>query len=139
MRHRLRRLVEALPADPARIAWDRSPGRAPTDLYDLFHAQPRQEYDIRNLLPCILDNAPFDEYKAEYGQSLVCGYGRLGGVAVGVVANQHQRSRPARGPLQYGGVLYVDSAEKAEDRTGIGWASRGKPSKKRLRSSCSSV
>jgi acetyl-CoA carboxylase carboxyltransferase component len=110
---RLRRLVEALPADPTRVASDRSPGRAPSDLYDLFHAQPRQEYDIRNLLPCILDDAPFDEYKAEYGQSLVCGYGRLGGVAVGVVANQHQRSRPARGPLQYGGVIYVDSAEKA--------------------------
>jgi acetyl-CoA carboxylase carboxyltransferase component len=43
----------------------------------------------------------------------VCGYGRLGGVAVGVVANQHRRCRPARGPLQYGGVIYVDSADKA--------------------------
>jgi acetyl-CoA carboxylase carboxyltransferase component len=64
-------------------------------------------------LPCLLDDAPFDEYKAEYGQTLVCGYGRLGGVAVGVVANQHRRCRPAQGPLQYGGVLYVDSADKA--------------------------
>ena len=79
----------------------------------LFPANPRQEYDIRDLLPCMLDAGPFDEYKAEYGQTLVCGYGRLGGVAVGVVANQRKRCRPASGPLQYGGVLYVDSADKA--------------------------
>src|SRR5262249_52983569 len=52
-------------------------------------------------------------YKAEYGQTLVCGYGRLGGVAVGVVANQRKRCKPAAGPIQYGGVLYVDSADKA--------------------------
>ena len=68
---------------------------------------------MRDLLPCLLDASPFDEYKAEYGQTLVCGYGRLGGVAVGVVANQHKRCRPASGPLQFGGVLYVDSADKA--------------------------
>ena len=79
----------------------------------LFVPQPRQEYDIRDLLPCILDAGPVDEYKAEYGQTLVCGHGRLGGVAVGVVANQHKRCRPAQGPIQYGGVLYVDSADKA--------------------------
>ncbi len=58
--------------------------------------RPRQEYDVRDLLPCILDAGPFDEYKAEYGQTLVCGYGRLGGVAVGVVANQRQ-ALPAGG------------------------------------------
>src|SRR3989440_2058714 len=48
-----------------------------------------------------------------YGQPLVCGYARLGGVAVGIVANQHKRCRPAEGPLQYGGVIYPDSADKA--------------------------
>jgi acetyl-CoA carboxylase carboxyltransferase component len=79
----------------------------------LFASQPRQEYDIRDLLPWILDTGPFDESKAEYGQTLVCGYGRLGGVPVGVVANQRKRCRPAEGPIQFGGVLYVDSADKA--------------------------
>ena len=49
---------------------------------------------------------------AEYGQTLVCGTARLGGFPVGIVANQHHRVRPADGPLQFGGVLYVDSAEK---------------------------
>jgi acetyl-CoA carboxylase carboxyltransferase component len=107
---RLRHLVGLLPADRKVVSWEQTPGRPSKDLASLFGPQ---EYDVRDLLPCIVDAAPFDEYKAEYGQTLVCGYGRLGGVAVGVVANQHQRCRPANGPLQYGGVIYVDSADKA--------------------------
>ncbi len=110
---RLRRLVEMLPEDYPSVSADPAPGRSPDDLLNLFVPQHRQEYDIRDLLPCILDAGPFDEYKAEYGQTLVCGYGRLGGKAVGVVANQHKRCRPPNGPLQYGGVIYVDSADKA--------------------------
>jgi acetyl-CoA carboxylase carboxyltransferase component len=61
----------------------------------------------------LLDDAPFDEYKADFGQTLVCGFGRLGGTPVGVVANQKQRVKPAEGPIQFGGVIYVDSADKA--------------------------
>jgi acetyl-CoA carboxylase carboxyltransferase component len=110
---RLRRLIETLPADHSPVSASTKPGKPAADLYTLFPSQSRQEYDIRDLLPCFLDDAPFDEYKAEYGQTLVCGYGRLGGVAVGVVANQRKRCKPAQGPLQYGGVLYVDSADKA--------------------------
>ncbi len=110
---RLRRLVGALPADCRTVNPSIAPGRPPSDLTSLFPPNPRQEYDVRDLLPCILDAGPFDEYKAEYGQTLVCGYGRLGGVAVGVVCNQHRRCKPAKGPLQYGGVIYVDSADKA--------------------------
>jgi acetyl-CoA carboxylase carboxyltransferase component len=108
---RLRRLVAALPADTPRVALNSLPSRNPADLITLF--KPNSEYDIRDLLPGILDDGPFDEFKAEYGQTLVCGQARLGGVAVGVVANQHRRCRPAAGPIQYGGVLYVDSADKA--------------------------
>jgi len=109
---RLRRLIDALPQDTGRVSMDCAPGRPAADLLRLFPTNPRQEYDVRDLLACLLDAGPFDEYKAEYGQTLVCGYGRLGGVAVGVAANQHKRCRPASGPLQYGGVLYVDSADK---------------------------
>jgi acetyl-CoA carboxylase carboxyltransferase component len=110
---RLTRLISHLPPDPLRVDHSVLPGRPPSDLLTLFPTNHRQEYDIRDLLYCILDGGPFDEYKAEYGQTLVCGYGRLGGAPVGVVANQHKRCRPAEGPLQYGGVLYVDSADKA--------------------------
>jgi acetyl-CoA carboxylase carboxyltransferase component len=113
---RLRRLIATLPHQRGCVGADRPPGRPPADVYELIKTAPdgrQQEYDVRDLLPCFLDAGPFDEYKAEYGQTLVCGYGRLGGVAVGVVANQHRRCRPAEGPLQFGGVIYVDSADKA--------------------------
>jgi 3-methylcrotonyl-CoA carboxylase beta subunit len=110
---RLRRLVGLLAPDAARVSRTIAPGRAPTDLLQLYPAEAGHEYDIRDLLPCLLDAGPFDEYKAEYGQTLVCGYGRLGGHPIGVVANQRKRVRPAEGPLQFGGVLYVDSADKA--------------------------
>jgi 3-methylcrotonyl-CoA carboxylase beta subunit len=110
---RLRRLVGLLPEDRRAVNSDVPAGRAAEDLLTLFKPQQGQEYDVRDLLPCLLDAGPFDEYKAEYGQTLVCGYGRLGGVAVGVVANQRKRCKPAAGPLQYGGVIYVDAAGKA--------------------------
>lgn len=113
---RLRRLVAALPADVRKVHYDRKPGKPGAELYARFGKaleSRSHEYDIRDLLPCILDDAPFDEYKAEFGQTMVCGYGRLGGVPVGVVANQRKRCKPAQGPLQYGGVIYVDSADKA--------------------------
>src|SRR5262249_28373258 len=84
---RLRRLIAALPADPMHARFDLPSGRPTEDLEKLAEssqsgAKRQAEYDIRDYLPCILDAGPFDEYKAEYGQTLVCGYGRLGGVAV---------------------------------------------------------
>ncbi|HEY7313438.1 MAG TPA: acyl-CoA carboxylase subunit beta [Gemmataceae bacterium] len=109
---RLRRLIDTLPPDAGQVSTDIAPAQSPSELMQLFPANPRQEYDMRDLLSCLLDTGPFDEYKAEYGQTLVCGYGWLGSVAVGVVANQHKRCRPASGPVQYGGVLYVESADK---------------------------
>ena len=105
---RLRRLVENLAPDP------QSPPVATGGLSgDINSFVGSQEYDTRDLLKLLLDDAPFDEYKAEYGQSLICGTGRLGGRPVGIVANQRRRVKPADGPIQFGGVIYVDSAEKA--------------------------
>lgn len=109
---RLRRLVGALPCDPRSIRQGIAPGRQ-SDVLNLLSPSTRQEYDVRDLLPCILDEGPFDEYKADYGQTIVCGQGRLGGMAVGIVANQKKRCKPANGPVQFGGVIYVDSADKA--------------------------
>lgn len=115
---RLRRLIATLPHERSCVSTKHRPGKDPCEIHKLFAGVPReasrglQEYDVRDVLPCILDDAPFDEYKAEYGQTLVCGYGRLGGVAVGVVASQKKRCKPASGALQYGGVIYVDSADK---------------------------
>lgn len=110
---RLKRLVGMLPTDAGHVDFAAAPGRPPAEIEQLFPASPRQEYDVRDLLPCLLDAAPFDEYKAEFGPTLVCGYGRLGGVAIGIVANQRKRSKLASGELQFGGVIYVDAADKA--------------------------
>ena len=109
---RLRRLVEAFPADAVRVNPSVGASVSPDEIERRHPGDPRKEYDVRGLLPCILDDAPFDEYKADFGQSLVCGYGRLGGVPIGVVANQKKRCKTAKGEMQFGGVIYVDSADK---------------------------
>lgn len=70
------------------------------------------QYDVRDLLQHIVDADSFDEYKAEYGQSIVCGFARIDGWAVGIIANQKKQVKPAKGPLQFGSVIYVDSADK---------------------------
>jgi 3-methylcrotonyl-CoA carboxylase beta subunit len=110
---RLKRLVDALPADVERVDFARSPALPVDEITSHFASSPREEYEVREVLKCVLDSGPFDEYKTEYGQSLVCGFGRLGGVAVGAVANQRKRIKPATGPMQFGGVIYVDAADKA--------------------------
>jgi acetyl-CoA carboxylase carboxyltransferase component len=96
----------------SRIA-PRPSSRPATDLYDLLHVGGRDDYEARSVIECLIDGDSFDEYKRDYGQSVVCGTARLGGFAIGVVANQHHRVRRADGAMQFGGVLYVDSAEKA--------------------------
>jgi len=110
---RLRRLFEMLPADRLRVSFDIPAARPATEIASVLPTNPRQEYDIRDLLPFFLDAGPFDEYKSEFGLTLVCGYGRIGGHPVGIVANQRKRCKPVSGPIQYGGVIYVDSADKA--------------------------
>ncbi|MBL8825475.1 MAG: acyl-CoA carboxylase subunit beta, partial [Planctomycetaceae bacterium] len=116
---RLRELVALQPPDPgepptpfSRIATvaAKRPG---TDLYEIVGRAPNKGFEIRDVLDCLVDAETFIEYKPEYGQSLVCGTARIGGFAVGIVANQHHAVRPATGPLQFGGVIYVDSADKA--------------------------
>jgi 3-methylcrotonyl-CoA carboxylase beta subunit len=116
---RLRRLVGAVRPDPVEppspfARGPATPAKRPgTDLYDLVSPDTRQEYEVRDVLDCIVDGGSFDEYKREYGQTVVCGTARIGGFPLGIVANQHHRVRPADGPIQFGGVLYVDSAEKS--------------------------
>jgi acetyl-CoA carboxylase carboxyltransferase component len=116
---RIRRLAALVRPDPAEPPppFFRSaaaePARPGQDLYDLVSPNPRDDYEVRQVLDCLIDEGSFDEYKREYGQSVVCGTARLGGFSVGIVANQHHRVRPADGPIQFGGVMYVDGADKA--------------------------
>jgi 3-methylcrotonyl-CoA carboxylase beta subunit len=114
---RLRRLIALLPPDPeVRISRDaiEPPSRPADDLYTVVRSDPSAQYDVRDLLAALLDGGRFDEYRAEFGRTLVCGFGRMGGIALGVVATQRLRFRPeGGGPFQFGGVIYGDSADKA--------------------------
>src|SRR5262245_30551718 len=104
---RLRRLIElarpddAQPAAPFVRKAAAEPARPGSDLYSLVDADPRSSYEARDVLTCFVDAGSFDEYKAEYGQSLVCGTARIGGFPVGIVANQKHRVKSGRGEFQF--------------------------------------
>jgi 3-methylcrotonyl-CoA carboxylase beta subunit len=111
----LRRLVGLLPASYAvpQTAYQ-GPKKTDDGICNFVDLEGRKEYEVRDLITgYLLDGGGFDEYKAEFGQTLVCGYGKLGGMPVGIVANQKKRSKNAKGALEYGGVIYVDAADKA--------------------------
>jgi 3-methylcrotonyl-CoA carboxylase beta subunit len=113
---RLRRLIALLPPDPDAPpdAIVDPPARPAEDVYQIVKSDPSSQYDLRDVLACIVDGGRFDEYRPEYGQTLVCGFAQLGGRPVGVVGNQRLRFKPATGgPFQFGGVIYADSADKA--------------------------
>jgi 3-methylcrotonyl-CoA carboxylase beta subunit len=116
---RLRRLIALLPPDPGTAPTDpraevEPPARPGDDLYSIVHSDPSAQYDVRDVLAALLDGGRLDEYRAEFGRTLVCGFGRMGGIALGVVATQRLRFKPeGGGPFQFGGVIYGDSADKA--------------------------
>ncbi len=89
------------------------PGLEPSELYGIVPEERSRPYDTYELLGRILDGSEFEEYKAGYGKSLVTGYGRVDGWAVGIVANQRMIVKNAGGEMQVGGVIYSDSADKA--------------------------
>lgn len=90
-----------------------APARDPTELLELVPTDGRSEYDMRHVLECLVDRDSLQEFKPEYGQTIVAAFAKIGGHSVGIVANQRTRSKSRRGELEYGGVLYPDSAEKA--------------------------
>jgi 3-methylcrotonyl-CoA carboxylase beta subunit len=118
---RIRSLVGQIGHPPAprfdRIAAE--PPLYPIDeVYGIFSSDPARPYDMREILARIVDGSRFDEYRAEYGQTILCGYARIEGWAVGIVANQKQNVPTidaATGELrmEFGGVIYTESAEKA--------------------------
>jgi acetyl-CoA carboxylase carboxyltransferase component len=101
--------------------WDRrkpeEPSLAAEEIYGIYDSSPARPYDIKEILARIVDAGRFDEYKPEYGKTLVCGYARIGGFAVGIVANQklhaQQTDHEGHKRLEFGGVIYTESAEKA--------------------------
>jgi 3-methylcrotonyl-CoA carboxylase beta subunit len=87
------------------------------EMYGLFESDPSKPYDMKEIIARIVDGSRFDEYKPEYGETLLCGYARIQGYAVGIVANQkmHVKQIDHNGNtrIEFGGVIYTESAEKA--------------------------
>lgn len=83
------------------------------DLYGVMPTDRVKPYDMLDIIKRIVDNSEFDEYKALYGKTIVCGYARIDGWAVGIVANQRKVVKTKKGEMQMGGVIYSDSADKA--------------------------
>ncbi|HEX8039092.1 MAG TPA: carboxyl transferase domain-containing protein [Chryseosolibacter sp.] len=95
-----------------RIA-SREPNAAPAELYGIFPADRAKPYDTMEIIKRLVDDSAFDEYKALYGKTLICGTARIEGWAVGIVANQRKVVKTKKGEMQMGGVIYSDSADKA--------------------------
>ena len=101
--------------------FDRKPSREPLcpaeEIYSVFDDDPARQYDMKEIIARIVDGSEFDEYKAEYGETVLCGYARIGGYAVGIVANQkthvQQVDHSGNRRMEFGGVIYTESAEKA--------------------------
>ncbi len=83
------------------------------DIYGIFPDNPLGQYDVREIIARIADGSEFTEYRPEYGRTIVCGNARIGGWSVGIVANQKIHQREKGKPLEIGGVIYVESANKA--------------------------
>src|SRR6266511_1672371 len=89
------------------------PAKDPDTVYDLISFDGRKNYDARDLLATVVDENSLDEYKADYGKTLVTAYARINGRPVGIVANQRVQVRTKKEGIQMGGVIYSDSADKA--------------------------
>ena len=89
------------------------PKEKQTDIYGLIPSDRTKPYDMVEVIKRLVDNSEFDEYKALYGKTIVCGFARVDGWAVGIIANQRKVVKTKKGEMQMGGVIYSDSADKA--------------------------
>ncbi len=90
-----------------------APKKNPKDLYGIVPTEPSKQYDMREVIDRLVDDSDFDEYKDKFGQSILCGLARIDGWSVGIVANQRKVVKSTKGEMQFGGVIYSDSADKA--------------------------
>jgi 3-methylcrotonyl-CoA carboxylase beta subunit len=118
---RIRALVDKM-GHPLAARFDyketENPAYPPEEIYGIFSSDPARQYDMREVIARVVDASKFEEYRAEYGKTLVCGYARIGGWAVGIVANNKKHvttidAATGEKRIEFGGVIYTESAEKA--------------------------
>ena len=113
---RVRRTMAKL-ADAEKAGFNRieahKPLKDPNEIYGILPKLRTESYDMKEIILRLVDNSEFDEYKEGYGQTILTGYARIEGWAVGIVANQRKVVKTKKGEMQFGGVIYSDSADKA--------------------------
>ena len=112
----VRRIIDKI-GSQEKAGFDRvkavEPARDTKDIYGLVSVDNNKNFDVVDVIKCIVDNSEFDQFKEDYGKTIVCGYARVEGWAVGIVANQRKIVKSGKGEMQMGGVIYNDSADKA--------------------------
>lgn len=112
----IRELMDKI-GQPENAGFDRKEAIEPKadskELFGLIPAERSKPYNVKDVIKHLVDDSKFTEYKADYGKSIVCAYARIDGWSVGIVANQREIIKSAKGEMQFGGVIYSDSADKA--------------------------
>ena len=118
---RIRALVDKM-GHPVAARFDyqesENPSYPPEEIYGIFSSDPARQYDMREIIARVVDGSKFEEYRAGYGKTVLCGYARIGGWAVGIVANNKMHvptidAATGERRIEFGGVIYTESAEKA--------------------------
>lgn len=113
----IRDLVDKIGETQKKAGFSREEPKPPkkelSEIYRVFPTDSSKTYDVREVIKCFVDEGKMTEYKKGYGQTIVCGYARIDGWSVGIVANQRSIVKSAKGEMQFGGVIYSDSADKA--------------------------
>ena len=91
----------------------KAPAKDPKEIYGILPDNREKPYDMLEIIHRLVDDSDFEQYKEKYGQTIICGLGRIDGWAVGIVANQRTVVKSKKGEMQFGGVIYSDSADKA--------------------------
>jgi len=89
------------------------PKENPENIFGIMPASRAEQYDTYEIIKCLVDQSKYDEYKPDYGKSIVCATARIDGWSVGIIANQRKMVKNGKGEMQFGGVIYSDSADKA--------------------------
>ena len=112
----IQRLIDKI-GDYDKAGFNRSevkkPKENPQDIYGILPKSRADQYDMKEIIKRLVDNSEFDEYKEGYGQTIITAYARIDGWAVGIIANQRKLVKTKKGEMQFGGVIYNDSADKA--------------------------
>ena len=114
--NKIKEIVDGI-GDSTKVRFNRKESLLPKlnqeDIYGIFPAQRTKPYDVREIIKRLVDESKFTEYKKEYGKTIICCYARIDGWSVGIVANQREVVKNGKKEMQFGGVIYSDSADKA--------------------------